>query len=272
MAPAKEDEIDVQDLALDWLTQLRVEARPAGTGPASMHVLWGDRPEGQSDDTSFSKTDSAGPGPKPQRGGRGRGGGGNGSERSKTSSVCDSSETPHLLVESELSSQSLAVSADGTAASSMERPGSHHVVFADDSISEPSETSAAIGGAPSLPPSVGSAMHGVEKCRPCMFINTVVGCANGAACEYCHISHRRRRATRPCKAKRDRFKAIADRQAREAGLLGEAADADGGVGGAGEQAQGGDIPEGAHEDWAEEIDDQDMPIRRNAQGRRILQL
>eukprot|EP00428_Durinskia_dybowskii_P028189 CAMPEP_0170252372 /NCGR_PEP_ID=MMETSP0116_2-20130129/26020_1 /TAXON_ID=400756 /ORGANISM="Durinskia baltica, Strain CSIRO CS-38" /LENGTH=270 /DNA_ID=CAMNT_0010503343 /DNA_START=64 /DNA_END=876 /DNA_ORIENTATION=+ len=257
------------DLAMDWLHQLRDGARPAGQGP--VHLLWGDRPEGQSDDTSLSKTDSAGGGPPPQRPRRIRGGG-NESKASSGLASGDSSETPHMWVESVLSSHSVAASADYNAGTSAEGSGALHVVFPDDSISEPSEPSAASAGVPSPLASIGSAMHGVGRCRPCMFIHTIVGCANGAACEYCHISHRRRRAARPCKAKRDRFKAIADRQAREAGLLDETSGAEVGAADVGEQRGRGDASDHAHEDWADEFDQQGVAARRNAQGRRILQL
>jgi len=118
-------------------------------------------------------------------------------------------------------------------------------------------------------PSVGSELHPTGSCRPCLFSHTAIGCSNGSACDYCHLNHRRQRGTRPCKAKRDRFKAIAEREARQAGLLPESA---AGEGDGGDPGASGPSPDGGNEDWAELVDDPDVPVRRNAQGRRILHL
>eukprot|EP00930_Biecheleria_cincta_P058127 TRINITY_DN4397_c0_g1_i1.p1 TRINITY_DN4397_c0_g1~~TRINITY_DN4397_c0_g1_i1.p1 ORF type:complete len:211 (+),score=40.68 TRINITY_DN4397_c0_g1_i1:104-736(+) len=38
-----------------------------------------------------------------------------------------------------------------------------------------------------MPPSLGSAMHGVGLCKPCAFIHKAEGCHNGAQCEFCHL-------------------------------------------------------------------------------------
>mmetsp|Transcript_125388 Transcript_125388/g.360231 ORF Transcript_125388/g.360231 Transcript_125388/m.360231 type:complete len:233 (+) Transcript_125388:97-795(+) len=119
-------------------------------------------------------------------------------------------------------------------------------------------------------PSVGSQLHPSGKCRPCMFSHTPAGCSNGAACQYCHCSHRRQRAIRPNKAKRDRFKALADRQAREAGLLPDGAGSDDDIAG-----RAGDEPaedNAGDQDWTELIEDEAFPVRRNKSGKKILHL
>lgn len=36
-------------------------------------------------------------------------------------------------------------------------------------------------------PSLGSSSHSVGKCKPCAFFHREVGCANGAACSFCHL-------------------------------------------------------------------------------------
>jgi len=183
-----------------------------------MHVLWGKRPE----DSSQSDASSSRKAQRRQA-----------SHRSHT----DSSETPRLVGEPTDSSQSSSfqdkASGRGT------QPNSDHILYGDDSsdISDArqggqgapgasGETPSASAAQPPFP-STGSQLHSSGRCRPCMFSHTVIGCANGASCDFCHLSHHRRRAARPCKAKRERFKAIADRQAREAGLLGS--DAEGGA-------------------------------------------
>jgi len=38
-------------------------------------------------------------------------------------------------------------------------------------------------------PSLGSSGHMLGHCRPCMFFWRNVGCHNGAACSFCHLSH-----------------------------------------------------------------------------------
>lgn len=58
--------------------------------------------------------------------------------------------------------------------------------------------------------SIGSASHG-DRCKPCLFANTPIGCQKGEECQFCHMPHNRTQATRPCKAKRDRYKKLVAR-------------------------------------------------------------
>mmetsp|Transcript_61543 Transcript_61543/g.121116 ORF Transcript_61543/g.121116 Transcript_61543/m.121116 type:complete len:239 (+) Transcript_61543:2-718(+) len=103
-----------------------------------------------------------------------------------------------------------------------------HILFrespsGDSSTAVPSATPCAPdeGGAstadedPGPLPSEGSRNHGVDRCKPCMFVHTAAGCARGFACSFCHYTHGRSKFQRPCKAKRDKFKAIAERQVRQ---------------------------------------------------------
>lgn len=57
-------------------------------------------------------------------------------------------------------------------------------------------------------PSVGSAGHGLGKCRPCAFARSSSGCKFGAECSFCHLvaEHTEQVRMRPCKGKRERFK------------------------------------------------------------------
>lgn len=50
--------------------------------------------------------------------------------------------------------------------------------------------------------SVGSALHGERKCRPCHYVHTKLGCLNGNNCEFCHLPHTKKSRTRPCRTKR----------------------------------------------------------------------
>merc|ERR1712032_1748428 len=48
-------------------------------------------------------------------------------------------------------------------------------------------------------PSVGSARHFIRRCKPCAFVHTVKGCAEGANCQFCHLcppGEKRRRDAR----------------------------------------------------------------------------
>jgi hypothetical protein len=56
--------------------------------------------------------------------------------------------------------------------------------------------------------SAGSALHEKGTCKPCLFVNTSVGCQNGAACDFCHLSHKRKSKPRPCKDKRERYRRL----------------------------------------------------------------
>lgn len=38
-------------------------------------------------------------------------------------------------------------------------------------------------------PSAGSALHHAGKCRPCLFLLSMVGCEKGADCTFCHMHH-----------------------------------------------------------------------------------
>merc|ERR1712048_259392 len=56
-------------------------------------------------------------------------------------------------------------------------------------------------------PSVGSARHFIRRCKPCAFVHTVKGCAEGANCQFCHLcppGEKRRRD--PRKKERERRK------------------------------------------------------------------
>jgi len=66
-------------------------------------------------------------------------------------------------------------------------------------------------------PSLGSALHKVGSCKPCLFMHTTSGCPNGAFCDFCHLIHRKEKA-RPCKGKRDRCKKLLQRMQHEEGI------------------------------------------------------
>mmetsp|Transcript_104166 Transcript_104166/g.204312 ORF Transcript_104166/g.204312 Transcript_104166/m.204312 type:complete len:279 (-) Transcript_104166:66-902(-) len=202
-------------------------------------------------------------------------------QRARGESHGDSSETPQFVLDPD-SSQHTSHSGSHSACGS-HRDGDH-IVFGDpSSSSEVSNEVRSIGastedlggtaaqGGRGAFPSVGSELHLAGKCKPCLFSHTAVRCANGAACQFCHLSHRRLKMSRPCKAKRERFKAIADRQAREAGLHldDSVAGSESGVVGRSHpqslEGDGGTEGEG----WADSATE---PLRLNAQGRRILQL
>jgi len=57
--------------------------------------------------------------------------------------------------------------------------------------------------------SLGSKRHAAGNCRPCHYVNTKIGCTNGADCPFCHLDHPRRLRPRPCKSKRTRCKQLA---------------------------------------------------------------
>jgi len=64
-----------------------------------------------------------------------------------------------------------------------------------------------------LLPSAGSALHAVGQCRPCNFFGKG-RCTNGLDCEFCHLSHQKRKPTR--QEKRERAAAWMDRQKAKA--------------------------------------------------------
>lgn len=245
-------ERELPETATSWLNQ----RHDTGELVQNMHVLWGTPPEEASQSTQSSGTKNA-DGEQPAETGlrraagkavrpgssraqhHERGAADDGSTLRSTGSWADSSETPRYVVPVAPPSQN----SSGTHSSDSrfdEETGEHHIVFGDDDPSDTSDRagdprssadSAYDGTASSSAPgryvgrgtaSVGSRLHDAGQCKPCMFSHSLIGCSSGAACEFCHLNHRRRRGPRPCKAKRDRFKAIVQRQAREAGL----ADAD----------------------------------------------
>lgn len=57
--------------------------------------------------------------------------------------------------------------------------------------------------------------HNAGLCKPCLFVRTGVGCKSGLACQFCHLVHSRE--SRPCKAKRDRYKKLLARYAQSDG-------------------------------------------------------
>mmetsp|Transcript_110877 Transcript_110877/g.286643 ORF Transcript_110877/g.286643 Transcript_110877/m.286643 type:complete len:276 (+) Transcript_110877:80-907(+) len=73
-------------------------------------------------------------------------------------------------------------------------------------------------------PSVGSAKHFEEGCKPCAFLKTEGGCKNGPSCRFCHFEHlsAKRERIRPCKGKRERLKRTVDRLLRDIDTSAEA--------------------------------------------------
>ncbi|CAL1153448.1 unnamed protein product, partial [Cladocopium goreaui] len=60
------------------------------------------------------------------------------------------------------------------------------------------------------PSSIGSIAHTrpeASKCKPCIFLHTAAGCAQGPECAFCHLTHR----FRMCKAKRERTRRLLER-------------------------------------------------------------
>mmetsp|Transcript_76058 Transcript_76058/g.131781 ORF Transcript_76058/g.131781 Transcript_76058/m.131781 type:complete len:238 (+) Transcript_76058:112-825(+) len=60
-------------------------------------------------------------------------------------------------------------------------------------------------------PSVGSAEHFLNTCRPCLFAHSKIGCPQGSQCLWCHFYHRISRKPRPCKKKRERYRKLMER-------------------------------------------------------------
>ena len=62
----------------------------------------------------------------------------------------------------------------------------------------------------------GSIPHEAGECKPCLFVNSKLGCANGARCMFCHLRHRRVRHRAPRNAREEARKlAAAAAQARQ---------------------------------------------------------
>lgn len=57
--------------------------------------------------------------------------------------------------------------------------------------------------------SAGAVQHADGLCKPCHYVYTKTGCANGEACSFCHLRHPKRVRPRPCKSKRSKCKRIA---------------------------------------------------------------
>eukprot|EP00435_Cladocopium_sp_Y103_P044425 s1718_g12.t1 len=66
------------------------------------------------------------------------------------------------------------------------------------------------------PSSIGSIAHtrpqAKAKCKPCIFLSTAAGCAQGRECAFCHLTHK----FRMCKAKRERNRRLLERYERYA--------------------------------------------------------
>jgi len=45
-------------------------------------------------------------------------------------------------------------------------------------------------------------LHELGACRPCLYVESKMGCVNGASCNFCHFPHSKKERPRPCKAKR----------------------------------------------------------------------
>lgn len=73
---------------------------------------------------------------------------------------------------------------------------------------EEEEQEDALGEEDLVQPSKGSAQHYAGTCRPCLYMNTQVGCRNGADCNFCHVPHKRKRRARPSKATRMQCKQL----------------------------------------------------------------
>eukprot|EP00747_Dinoflagellata_sp_TGD_P172015 gnl/TRDRNA2_/TRDRNA2_207471_c0_seq1.p1 gnl/TRDRNA2_/TRDRNA2_207471_c0~~gnl/TRDRNA2_/TRDRNA2_207471_c0_seq1.p1 ORF type:complete len:203 (-),score=32.34 gnl/TRDRNA2_/TRDRNA2_207471_c0_seq1:74-682(-) len=84
---------------------------------------------------------------------------------------------------------------------------------------EPISSQNKLGGSarPAVPQgyaTVGSAMHDVGKCKPCLWFLSEIGCTYEANCANCHFQHFGR--AKPSKAKRDSVRRRAAAQAAEA--------------------------------------------------------
>lgn len=89
----------------------------------------------------------------------------------------------------------------------------------------PSESGETDGSYQNAGYSIGSALHDVDGCKPCLFVHTHVGCQNGSSCEFCHFVHKRKNKARPCKGKRERYRKLLIRLGEDAGDAGSACDA-----------------------------------------------
>mmetsp|Transcript_95169 Transcript_95169/g.274043 ORF Transcript_95169/g.274043 Transcript_95169/m.274043 type:complete len:282 (-) Transcript_95169:294-1139(-) len=197
----------------------------------------------------------------------------------------DSSDIPHFVVDG---SSSRSASVSGNLSGQGPQRDGDHILFPEDTMSELSEGAQSGDAKPVtltassgqavrvVGRSVGSQNHGVGKCRPCMFVHTVVGCSNGAACTFCHLNHRRTKVTRPCKAKRDKFKALVEQQARQTNADAAAPMAASpdttfdGVGAAASPEWGSDQRD--REDFADSAMEHEYAEARKAKGAAILRL
>mmetsp|Transcript_85626 Transcript_85626/g.167529 ORF Transcript_85626/g.167529 Transcript_85626/m.167529 type:complete len:247 (-) Transcript_85626:372-1112(-) len=207
--------------ASSWLVQQLDNAPCCANGKAPfMHVVWGQpsvsHSQSSENDLATHKTGHRRYPPLP-----------------RDTRCTDSSETPRLVLD-EPESENLSPSRSNIRSPSADVG---HILFPDESTSDMSEGygrpyswAAAMEDAPppcsdadevatrDPPLSRGSLLHDTGRCKPCLFEHTVVGCSSGASCSFCHFPHSRKQGPRPCKSKRERFKAIVERQAREAGI------------------------------------------------------
>jgi hypothetical protein len=49
-------------------------------------------------------------------------------------------------------------------------------------------------------------LHAIGECKPCLYLNSKMGCLNGEGCRFCHLPHPKKNRPRPCKAKRNQCK------------------------------------------------------------------
>lgn len=108
----------------------------------------------------------------------------------------------------------------GSSPSGYDEPGSNDELVSNDTSRESSQqmyggSDTASGHEMSNVASAGSVHHDEGTCKPCLFVNTIVGCQNGVGCEFCHLFHRRKSKLRPCKSKRERYRRLVLRAAEQ---------------------------------------------------------
>lgn len=64
-------------------------------------------------------------------------------------------------------------------------------------------------------PSIGSALHPQNQCKPCLFFFSDIGCQNEQRCEFCHLPHTLKGQSRAGKGKRDRYRKLINRLMKE---------------------------------------------------------
>jgi len=83
---------------------------------------------------------------------------------------------------------------------------SNHSVLSE--ALESTADNSADGGESGQPISKGSKQHDQGQCKPCIFVHSRLGCADGASCEFCHFMHKRKSKPNPCKDKRQRYRKL----------------------------------------------------------------